>query len=1206
MGLGMVIVLGAQIEAIVKIGSRLVEWNEEPCSALVTIDMFGLVPNEDKLFANAILLRLSDAFRTGDKHTKISILKIFLLEHRHRTKKGKRYRGIFAREGVPNYKEMLRRVKTVFDMGDVESRALALRLLGCWADIAKDNADIRYMILSSLGSCHVLETFTNDCKEAIGARREGFPPVEGVVMDEGETLMFLEHCIETLDEANGITDLVLEAMKLLVEVKASMFAAGRFSELSDDFASIFLEALVNIITSSKTSSTIKLAGARAFAKLNSSSILTSRAYKSGRKLVDNCSEEKFLIELLIALSKLASKSICLIHEQVDLLLSFITEKHALCVHVVVFQCLSFLLAGGICRSSLNVDMIKRLFHTINTNFPAMTQNGGALHILRKVIYAPIFQSMQCGLSHMEESERLKLVSDVEKAAKSSNKITRFLGLQLLVDVSCNNRMSTEAVHYGDGSVPLSSHILMLLGNHIVELVKTSVTDRETWSKVMEECRSLLKLVLRVVEEYPTVGVVALNRILHSIKTFTEDCKEAIGARKQGSPPVQGVVTDEGETLACFAVKLASCIYRFLEHCIETLDDANGMTVQVLEVMKLYVEVINQSNVFSYGVCVRYSLLLLSWGMWICSENENNEIHIHNHYWIEHQRLSLSFAEKIGDQNNWAAYAAGKSAACQGGWFAAAFTFRKLMDKVQSDVCHYWLRSLALIARSECTILLLFPEQGCDILNMLHISDVRVKSPLASNAIGQHDSWNGNSVDIGDNLNKACNDVRSAADTLAAVSTIDKTFVFQRWFLILRSKVLETVSDMHKLLSFYNLGKESLGCNNLQACGNTMVCILELDNHYHSLLYFLSRILLQLRALVRKYDLLASSFIGMDKRSFRIIARLALHCSLLAFCTGFVLYCPGPHTHKQSEYSNIEEVNESLLSMLIHDLAERLRHMDDDISTNLRRHGLLLFGQPNSCFHVSHRALLDKAGCKEKVTLDVCRFALSGFLTIQEGEKQMNGKVVLPHYYRTRLQLLSNVLKKWIGISFQVPRYFFEVGPCVGAELFVFDSNSRSDEMSIFPGFHLSLKLCLQLKNAPQIKVRRLYCILASKSSYQVAKHAAEVKEQVCSTFQACEDDDAVDLNEKLLTKVTKNADITSRKRARYSTNDGFVWSCVEFEPNERMQGLSTCLLDVSTFPVGSYQIKWLGGCIDSRGSYWSLLPLNLIPVFNVKKPPDNV
>ncbi|KAK9098201.1 hypothetical protein Syun_025246 [Stephania yunnanensis] len=1085
---------GGQIEAILKIGSRLVEWSEEHCPALVTMDMFGLVPGEDKMFANAILLRLADAFRTGDKHTKISVLKIFLLEYRHRTKKGNRYRGIFARESVPNYKEMLRRVKTVFDVGDVESRALALRLLGCWAHIAKDNADIRYMILSSLGSCHVLE------------------------------------------------------------VKASFFAAGCFSELSDDFASILLEALINIISSSKTSFTIKLAGARAFAKLNSSSILIGRAYKPrapclgkhrmfelyshcelSRKLVENCSEEKFLIELLIALSKLASKSICLIHEQ-------------------------------------------------------------------------FFKPMQCGLSHMEESEWLELVSNVEKAAKSSNKSTRFLALKLLVDISCSNRTSTEAGHYGDGSEPLSSHILMLLGNEIAELVKTAVTSCETWSKVMEECRSLLKLVLRVVEEYPTVGVVALNIIFHSIRTFTEYCKEAIGARKQGSPPVQVVVTNEGETLSCFAVKLASCIYWFLEHCIKTLDEANGITDQVLEVMKLLVEVINQSNAFNYDVCVRYSLLLLSWGMWSCSKNENSEIHICNHYWIEHQRLSLSFAEKMmGDQNNWAAYAAGKSAACQGGWFAAAFTFRKLMDKVQSDVCHYWLKSLALLARSECAILLLFPEQSREVLNMLQISDMEAKFPLASSAIGQHDSWSFNSILISENLNKACNDVRSAADMLApaAASTTDKTFVFQRWFLTLRGKVLETVGDMHKLLSSYNLRRENHGCNNVQAGGNTMVSNREPDKHYHSLLYFLSRILLQLRALVRKYDLLACSFFGMDKGSFKIIATLALHYSLLAFCTGFVLYCPSQHTHKQSEYSNMGKVDEFLFSMLFHDLAERLRHIDDEISTNLR-HGLLLFGKPNSCFHVPHRALLDKAGCKEKETLDVCRFAVSGVLSIHEREKKLSVEEIPLDFYKIRLQLLSNVLEKWIGISLQVPKYFFEVRPCVGAELFVFDSNSRSDEPSIFSGFHLSLKLCLQLKNAPQITVRRLYCILASKPSYQAVKHIAEVKEQVGSTFQACEDDDAVDLNEKLLTKVTMNADITRRKHARSSSDDGSVWSCVEFEPNERMQGFSTCLLDVSAFPVGSYKIKWLGGCIDSKGSYWTLLPLNLIPVFNVKKPPDNL
>lgn len=138
-------------------GPRLQRWSSEPVVTMAMSNMFGLVQGEDRLFANSILLRLADAFRFGDVPTRVCVLKVFLSEMRHRRKKGKQYNGILAKQRVPNYTELLKRVKFVFDTGDVESRALSLRLLGCWADIAKDSAEIRYMILSTMESCHILE-----------------------------------------------------------------------------------------------------------------------------------------------------------------------------------------------------------------------------------------------------------------------------------------------------------------------------------------------------------------------------------------------------------------------------------------------------------------------------------------------------------------------------------------------------------------------------------------------------------------------------------------------------------------------------------------------------------------------------------------------------------------------------------------------------------------------------------------------------------------------------------------------------------------------------------------------------------------------------------------------------------------------------------------------------------------------------------------
>lgn len=150
---------GLSIETILQTGPRLERWSREPEPTMAVYNMFGLVPGEDRLFANTILLRLADAFRLGDKHTKFAVVRIFLSEYRHRVKKkkSKGHKGILSKVRVQNQLELLTRVKVVFDTGDVESRALALALFGCWADFAKDSAQIRYLILSSLVSSHVLE-----------------------------------------------------------------------------------------------------------------------------------------------------------------------------------------------------------------------------------------------------------------------------------------------------------------------------------------------------------------------------------------------------------------------------------------------------------------------------------------------------------------------------------------------------------------------------------------------------------------------------------------------------------------------------------------------------------------------------------------------------------------------------------------------------------------------------------------------------------------------------------------------------------------------------------------------------------------------------------------------------------------------------------------------------------------------------------------
>ena len=121
--------------------------------------------------------------------------------------------------------EFLGRVKVVFDGGDAEDRALALGLFGCWAHFAKESPSIRYLVLSSIVSPHILE------------------------------------------------------------VKSSLFAAGCFAELSEDFARVVLEMLLHVMNSPETLHGIRVAGARMFAKFGFSHSIAANAYKVQTQIV---------------------------------------------------------------------------------------------------------------------------------------------------------------------------------------------------------------------------------------------------------------------------------------------------------------------------------------------------------------------------------------------------------------------------------------------------------------------------------------------------------------------------------------------------------------------------------------------------------------------------------------------------------------------------------------------------------------------------------------------------------------------------------------------------------------------------------------------------------------------------------------------------------------------------------------------------------
>ncbi|GAB4838525.1 hypothetical protein Ancab_028071 [Ancistrocladus abbreviatus] len=177
------------------------------------------------------------------------ILKVFNSNLRHRDFKSREKHGIFSTMCVENQRELLKRVKVALHSRDVESRALTLALFGCLADIVKDNPEICYAVFLGLVSSHVLE------------------------------------------------------------VEASLFAAGCISELSNGFAFVFLEMLLKMMASPETSSAVRLAAAQTFGKMWHFPSVVDKSLQGGCTLVLKFPEEAALTTMLISLSKLTSKSI---------------------------------------------------------------------------------------------------------------------------------------------------------------------------------------------------------------------------------------------------------------------------------------------------------------------------------------------------------------------------------------------------------------------------------------------------------------------------------------------------------------------------------------------------------------------------------------------------------------------------------------------------------------------------------------------------------------------------------------------------------------------------------------------------------------------------------------------------------------------------------------------------------------------------------
>ncbi|XP_050232717.1 uncharacterized protein LOC126681259 [Mercurialis annua] len=1127
---------GQAVKAIQQIGARIQQWSTEPKPTMAAYNIFGLVLGEDRLFANTILLRLADVFRLGDRDARRSIAMVFLSEFRQGKKGRPLYKGILSKDRVHNQVELLKRVKFVFDTGDVESRALAMVLFGCFADFAKDSAHIRYLILSSL-----------------------------VSSEESE-------------------------------VKSSLFAASCFCELAADFASVVLEMLLNIILLPEASLTIRLAGVKVFAKMGSSYSIANKAYKIGLKLVLDSSEEDFLVAMLVSLSKLAIKSTVLLSEQVDLLLSFLGSGRTLRLQAIALKCLNFIFGKGVRHLPASLHVMQALLRTIDEVELPSAMQCEALHLLQKTL---VYRLHELLCDNMLEFTQLFNV--IEKAANSPLMPTRLLAIRVLVDVSTKLRGKLQTIGSAeDHFLSLLKRIVPILMDQIILRVKPLLSTGQTNSEAMQEFQSLLNLLLCLVRERPDAGVLVLNKVRSFIENVMDKTDSLVATRQAGDEHVDF----QGQNCNGIGLILACGVHKFSANCIEILNEVSTITTEILDEIQSLVECMQHCKLFDHNIHLMCPTLLHSHIIWSCVLNKNGEScslarnsgkSLGNGL-VGHEIFSLEHAEKMMQQtNNWPAYKAGMFASFQGAWITASFVFKQLIGKAQSDSCSGWLKGLSQFALSEVKVqLFLLPNLRSSLVDWLQMKELCTTSFGANlDEIAEGAAGNINETDYAKVLVKAYHGLCLSRDILKSIPVLSQSCCFQRWFLALRAKVLRTVIDTLEVLGTISHINGNISNNGQVEKGVTVKRVNSLRQ--------ITQISFQFNSLAQEYDLMALSFIGMDRRSSKMLTALALTCSLLAFSTGFALLVSNLPDNGILT-CDLECSRNYLEGMLIQSLVERLWFIDQETCSQLFLLSKLR-GQANDCFLHPRNPVLNSGGEKIDI-LNVCKYAVSGILDLQNETKGVPDEEILSHITQHGSELVLKTITKWMNVPFRIPKYFFKLRDCIGSELLAFSEDTKNtDKITLSRGSHLSLDLCLQLRNMPShltIRTTKLYCILCCSNA---SKFVEETRGEVQLNYENQEISGMIALNKKLFHYVTKRAEKTDNgKCSKDYDNDGGdrnVYGFVSFELNDRGQGFSNCLLDVSNFPVGCYRIKWHSCLIDNQGSYWSLLPLNAGPVFTV-------
>lgn len=486
--------------------------------------------------------------------------------------------------------------------------------------------------------------------------------------------------------------------------------------------------------------------------------------------------------------------------------------------------------------------------------------------------------------------------------------------------------------------------------------------------------------------------------------------------------------------------------------------------------------------------------------------------------------------------------------------------------------------------------------------------------------------------FGDAAAKAIPLLRQVGSVLAAGVCSERTFEFQRWFVSIRLRMVQSVTDILQILNLV-LSSHSLPNTTKPAVDMNMDCAVPafessgvdcavFDNIYDRRIQSTfksakaraSIICTQLMHLSKELDILGLSFLGLDEESLECLCEAAINCSLISFCTYAVFTVGSTSADNVRGHPTVQNLH------------FRLKHINGFEGLDLLQTWI---GTNNE----SEDSLV--GGCPRGAIVKVCGWAIKIISRLERGSPVLKQQSSLQDVPVEPLRFLQLLIGECSQLPFPIPKYFFCTRPRAAVELFVAQTGGEEvTELSVKQGSSLLLSICAQLTNVPvgiSSRISSLFCVLSFHgvesaslveedlyADWKLGWHEGQASNQSLIDFSlveklvqraTCDDvQDAIKLEQELLFLPTLKEDTFSRKGVKGSAKKAgaFGRSFTRFIMDQKGKGFSSCNLDVASFPVGQYQLSFESVGVDTNNRPWVLIPSRIRETLKITASSTNV